>query len=253
MALQKDQGRNRPEPIKQLLSDKSEPMRRDLARALDSLYGLHFRPGHLDTLLEIIQLHAPVKILVAQEDQGRLAEIAARERKATKGEWVYERLSICARVMQGGETESHDVVDADVAGTDDKFCRRVCGLACTRGKYEREEANGLFIAHAKSDIPWLLAAVTRLREENARLKVYEDAEPGTTEIVREAHAESEQLREENARLKAELRAVDEALARRPALSDLETRYAKVERACATASRADRLAGELESLKARASS
>lgn len=37
-------------------------LRRDLAKLLDTLYGLHFRPGHLDALLEVINYHAPVKI-----------------------------------------------------------------------------------------------------------------------------------------------------------------------------------------------
>lgn len=37
-------------------------LRRDLAKFLDNLYGLHVRPGHLDALLEVINYHAPVKI-----------------------------------------------------------------------------------------------------------------------------------------------------------------------------------------------
>lgn len=40
-------------------------MRRDLARLLDSLYGLHVRPGHLDVVLEVIALHSPVKAPVS--------------------------------------------------------------------------------------------------------------------------------------------------------------------------------------------
>jgi hypothetical protein len=53
---------DRSQPIEQAPGDRPEPMRRDVARLLDNLYGLHFRPGHLDALLEVIQLHAPVKV-----------------------------------------------------------------------------------------------------------------------------------------------------------------------------------------------
>lgn len=48
-------------PIEQASPDRSEPIRRDLARLLDNLYGLHFRPGHLDAVMDVINLHAPVK------------------------------------------------------------------------------------------------------------------------------------------------------------------------------------------------
>lgn len=50
------------------------------------------------------------------------------------------------------------------------------------------------------------------------------------------------------RLKAELAAVDAALARRPALADIETRYAKIEHACSTAGRADGAEAEVGRLK-----
>lgn len=40
----------------------SPNLRRDLARLLDNLFGLHFRPGHLDAVLEVVNLHAPVKV-----------------------------------------------------------------------------------------------------------------------------------------------------------------------------------------------
>lgn len=39
----------------------------------------------------------------------------------------------------------------------------ICDLASTMGKYEPEEANAEFIAHAREDIPALLAEVARLR------------------------------------------------------------------------------------------
>lgn len=54
--------RDRPEPIPQPQSNRPQPIRRDLARLLDHLYGLHVRPGHIDAVLEVINLHAPVKV-----------------------------------------------------------------------------------------------------------------------------------------------------------------------------------------------
>jgi len=47
-----------------------------------------------------------------------------------------------------------------------------------------------------------------------------------------------------AELEAELRMVDEALARRPALADYADRYSKISHACATASKSDKLEQEL---------
>lgn len=43
-------------------------LRKSLAQLLDNLYGLHFRPGHLDAVMEVIHLHAPVKIPLGQAD-----------------------------------------------------------------------------------------------------------------------------------------------------------------------------------------
>jgi hypothetical protein len=53
-----------------------------------------------------------------------------------------------------------------------------------------------------------------------------------------------------AQLTAELAAVDDRLARRPALADLSDRLSKIERACAEAGRADQLAAENERLRKR---
>jgi len=44
-------GGNSPQPIEAPLSDRAQPMRRDLAVILDQLYGLHVRPGHIDLVL----------------------------------------------------------------------------------------------------------------------------------------------------------------------------------------------------------
>ena len=95
----------------------------------------------------------------------RLAEIAKRADSATPGPWVYEQLGIRAEATIDGSDTKHQVVDAAVAGKDafGQHGRYVCGLACTRGKYEREEANGRFIAHARQDVPDLVAELSRLR------------------------------------------------------------------------------------------
>ena len=75
---------DRPEPIASALDDRPQPMRQGLARLLDNLYGLHFRPGHLDAVMDVINLHAPVKVAVSspveptmEQQTDRLAEIQA--------------------------------------------------------------------------------------------------------------------------------------------------------------------------------
>ena len=61
-------------------------------------------------------------------------------------------------------------------------------------------------------------------------------------IEREALA---QLRAGLAQARAELSAIDNALARRPAIDDLPNRYAKIERMCAIAGRAEKAEAEVE--------
>lgn len=70
--------RDRPEPIPRPPFDRPEPMRRDLSRLLDNLYGLHVRPGHIDAVLEVVNLHAPVKVKVDGSDDVVAALKAAR-------------------------------------------------------------------------------------------------------------------------------------------------------------------------------
>jgi hypothetical protein len=54
-------------------AEKTEPnLRRDLTRLLDNLYGLHLRPGHIDAIMDVIHLHAPVKVPVSTKDEGDL-------------------------------------------------------------------------------------------------------------------------------------------------------------------------------------
>ena len=55
-------GGHRSEPIHPRQPDRPELIRTDLARLLDTLYGLHFRPGHLDAVMDVVNLHAPTKV-----------------------------------------------------------------------------------------------------------------------------------------------------------------------------------------------
>lgn len=53
-----------------LLASSAQPtppqtLRRGLAILLDRLYGLHLRPGHIDAVLDVVNLHAPVKVALA--------------------------------------------------------------------------------------------------------------------------------------------------------------------------------------------
>lgn len=111
-----------------------------------------------------------------------LQAIEARERKATRGPWLYAAHDIRAEVMIHGQSLKHAVIDADAKDREvwDRIGHAVCGLACTRGKSEPEEANGRFIAAARQDVPALLAEVRRLQglikaaERSATVNRYED-------------------------------------------------------------------------------
>lgn len=54
-------------PVREPPSAENRPsiLRKDLAKLLDSLYGLHVGPGHIDTVLEVVNLHAPIKTPVS--------------------------------------------------------------------------------------------------------------------------------------------------------------------------------------------
>jgi hypothetical protein len=66
--------------------------------------------------------------------------------------------------MPDGPTDAHDVIE-DINSTDTYALhgRYICGFASTRGKYGREEANALFVANARTDVPALIEEVERLR------------------------------------------------------------------------------------------
>jgi hypothetical protein len=87
-------------------------------------------------------------------DRTTLLKLRELDAKATPGPWVYERLAINAKIMLKGETESHDV-----RREGEPEYLSICGLACTRGKYEREEANGKLIAAMRNALPSLFTAL----------------------------------------------------------------------------------------------
>ena len=79
------------------------------------------------------------------------AEIAARAEAATPGPWATES-------MDGFHYLSHGIGDSLLTVDDDE-------IGCVENK-----GDSTFIAHARTDIPRLLAEVERLAAENARLR-----------------------------------------------------------------------------------
>lgn len=66
-----------------------ETLRRDVASMLDNLYGLHARPGHVQAVLDVFQLHAPVKVPVGEAV--RTAPPPALDRLQQKLFWIYSQ------------------------------------------------------------------------------------------------------------------------------------------------------------------
>lgn len=92
----------------------------------------------------------------------RIAEIKAREGKATPGPWV-DKLHV-AQTADGLEFgRSYSVIAKDGG---------VCMLykGDRYNGYYNQDADAAFIASARQDIPDLLAEVERLRAENKRLE-----------------------------------------------------------------------------------
>ena len=79
-------------------------------------------------------------------DEKQLAEIRERAERATPGAW---------KLKKDGRYEDHDECRIELPDDNIELCR-----------YE----NGEFIAHAREDVPALLAEVERLTDENARLR-----------------------------------------------------------------------------------
>lgn len=86
---------------------------------------------------------------MAKEDGGRLAEIEARVKAATEGPWEYGKRPDGSVWLSTGNPERGQHYQGDWEGFD---------------------ADAAFIAHARTDVPYLLAEVKRLREalEDAR-------------------------------------------------------------------------------------
>ena len=84
----------------------------------------------------------------------RLSEIRARAEAATPGPWVAER--------------EDDYEWTVVGSTYEPDCRYViadCG-------FDSPQSNATFIAHARADIPYLLAEVERLRAALGRIGIH---------------------------------------------------------------------------------
>lgn len=53
--LEREVAAYRSQAIGHVPADRSEPIRVELSKVLDSLYGLHYRPGHLDAVLKVVE------------------------------------------------------------------------------------------------------------------------------------------------------------------------------------------------------
>lgn len=78
-----------------------------------------------------------------------LAAIRERERKATKGPW---KLRGRDPLVETAEVAAEGYVGARLPSV-------IASLYMSVGKHEREVANADFIAHARTDVPLLLAAI----------------------------------------------------------------------------------------------
>lgn len=97
------------------------------------------------------------------EPTDRLTDIAAREQAATPGLWEAETLPPTELHKHPAYWVNTEYTDADGVTTHETVAD--CPWA---------EADAQFVAHARQDVPWLLAEVTRLR---AALAKYVGKEP----------------------------------------------------------------------------
>lgn len=87
------------------------------------------------------------------EHDRRLAAIRERAEKATEGPWLHVGAVVCKAF--GEEEEVAYLAEAETGN---------------------DEADGDFIAHAREDVPWVLAELAVVREERDRLReALEDA------------------------------------------------------------------------------
>ena len=88
----------------------------------------------------------------------QLAEIAAREKAATPGPWFPVTMETESTLTSGVSLDDNFPPSAA-----DRYLHGRNVVAGCSGN------NAAFIAHARADVPALLAEVARLREENKRL------------------------------------------------------------------------------------
>lgn len=99
-----------------------------------------------------------------------LAAIRERANAATEGPWLYRphKMDDWGTVRISDAEEPYFVARAQAGGPTDYAAHRAAGT----DPYER---NGLFIAHARTDVPRLLDLIEALRAENERLTKERDA------------------------------------------------------------------------------
>jgi DNA repair exonuclease SbcCD ATPase subunit len=153
-----------------------------------------------------------------EQQTDRLAEIQEREKKATKGPWEVAPCSSNDEVMNvvaeykrvEGGASANWIAELDAALDFDSD---------VEGLLEQLQANAQFIAHAREDIPYLVAEVQSLRAERDRLNkallAWEDREAavcpedvGFEEVIKALEAERDTLLEALEQLEAKWR--DEA-------------------------------------------
>jgi len=89
----------------------------------------------------------------------RLEEIKARESKTTKEDWRYDERGISVRACDDQMT----ICDIRGWGHLTGQGHGALKLSDEDGK-EQQDNNGLFIAHSRQDISWLITEVERLKE-----------------------------------------------------------------------------------------
>lgn len=107
--------------------------------------------------------------MASPEVDARIAEIRERAEKATPGPWSVkqpgEHSKEYIRVVDAGAPSTHGFISAGVA---EVCCRRSSSEFKARTPSAREQANADFIAHARADIPFLLAQIDELRDALSR-------------------------------------------------------------------------------------